>query len=84
MTSINCVVGMAWGKANCLSLVFVACSYGNAISISLNSLNAVPMNAIPNGMLGPVERVGSAGAKVVFWGMKPRGTFSLYLSEHPF
>ena len=34
----------------------------------------MPRNDSPNGWLGPLERVGRAGASVVLGGRKPRGT----------
>ena len=42
--------------------------------MSLNSLKAVPMNAMPKGWFGPVLRVGVAGASVVLADKKPSGT----------
>ena len=72
--SASCVFGIASGKASTLRRLCVACSYANANDTSSNSLNAVPMNAIPKGMFGPLSRIGSAGASVVFGGKNPSGT----------
>lgn len=73
-TSCNWVFGMASGNASCFRRLCVACSYAKANEINWNSLNAVPMNEIPNGWFGPVARVGVAADNVVFAGRKPRGT----------
>lgn len=64
MTSFSCVLGIAAGKASRFNRLCVACSYANAKLINLNSLNAVPMNAIPNGIPGAFAMVGFAGETV--------------------
>ena len=72
--SASCVLGIASGNASTCRRVCVACSYANASETNPNSLNAVPRKDSPNGWLGPLDRVGCAGARVVFGGRNPRGT----------
>lgn len=74
ITSASCVFGIAAGNARNLRRVCVACSYAYANEMSLNSLNAVPKKERPNGMFGPLSRVGRAGESEVSGGKNPSGT----------